>query len=253
MQRLNVGITAAGEPIELLEATRDLNAVCVAHLERRGALIEANRGFQRLLRDLGLDRDTGDLRAVFVSPLFGEFAARRPVTPGGVVYQGRLTLGDSRGSVVSLDGQVRAGDDGLWLIAEHPLEDLTRLGDTVQRLNQTLVERQRELARLNRMLLRERSGHHGLRQVIEQLRAALALYDQEDQRSAMLRHAASRLESLTEREREVLDLLVEGHTHKVIARKLGISDRTVATHREHIMTKTGAESLPELVRIHLFG
>ena len=57
-----------------------------------------------------------------------------------------------------------------------------------------------------------------------------------------------RLESLTPREREVLDLLVIGHPNKVIAHRLDISPRTVEIHRAHVMEKMKAKSLPELVR-----
>lgn len=57
-----------------------------------------------------------------------------------------------------------------------------------------------------------------------------------------------RLQSLTPREREVLDLLVIGHPNKVIAYRLDISPRTVEIHRAHVMEKMKAKSLPELVR-----
>ena len=58
----------------------------------------------------------------------------------------------------------------------------------------------------------------------------------------------ARLESLTPREREVLELLVQGHPNKVIAFHLDISPRTVEVHRAHVMEKMLARSLPELVR-----
>ena len=54
--------------------------------------------------------------------------------------------------------------------------------------------------------------------------------------------------ALTDREREVYDLLVEGHQNKVIAHKLGISSRTVEVHRARVMEKMHAKSLAELVR-----
>jgi len=57
-----------------------------------------------------------------------------------------------------------------------------------------------------------------------------------------------RLQSLTPREREVLELLVIGHPNKVIAHRLDISPRTVEIHRAHVMEKMKARSLPELVR-----
>lgn len=57
----------------------------------------------------------------------------------------------------------------------------------------------------------------------------------------------SPLKQLTERERQVLNCLLEGGTNKEIARRLGISHRTVEVHRANIMEKTGAESLSRLV------
>jgi len=60
-----------------------------------------------------------------------------------------------------------------------------------------------------------------------------------------------RMSLLTPREREVLDLFVDGQPHKIAARSLGISHRTVEIHRARIMAKTGAKNLSELVRITL--
>jgi len=56
------------------------------------------------------------------------------------------------------------------------------------------------------------------------------------------------LESLTPREREVLDGLVAGLPNKTIAYDLGISPRTVEIHRARVMEKMRAKSLSELVR-----
>lgn len=60
-----------------------------------------------------------------------------------------------------------------------------------------------------------------------------------------------RLNRLTAREREVLDLLVAGKANKMIAYMLGTSPRTIENHRARIMDKMEADSLPELVRIGL--
>ena len=58
----------------------------------------------------------------------------------------------------------------------------------------------------------------------------------------------SRMSLLTEREREVMHLVVEGCQNKVIGTKLGISPRTVEIHRGRIMTKLQVASTAELVR-----
>lgn len=64
-----------------------------------------------------------------------------------------------------------------------------------------------------------------------------------------LRHEIeARVASLTKRERQVMDLLVEGKQNKVIAQELGISPRTVELHRSKVMEKLRAHSLSEVVR-----
>lgn len=54
---------------------------------------------------------------------------------------------------------------------------------------------------------------------------------------------------LTPREREVLDRVVAGETNKLIAHHLGISIKTVETHRSRVMEKMSARSLADLIRI----
>ncbi|UCE88938.1 MAG: response regulator transcription factor [Pseudomonadota bacterium] len=63
--------------------------------------------------------------------------------------------------------------------------------------------------------------------------------------------AGEHLARLTAREREVMDLLVEGKLNKVIAAELGISVRTVEAHRARVMEKLGARSLSDIVRLAL--
>jgi FixJ family two-component response regulator len=58
-----------------------------------------------------------------------------------------------------------------------------------------------------------------------------------------------RLQMLTPREREVLDLALEGHSSKVIGHKLGISHRTVELHRSNLLEKLGVASITELLRL----
>jgi RNA polymerase sigma factor (sigma-70 family) len=67
------------------------------------------------------------------------------------------------------------------------------------------------------------------------------------------RHQANQLArehytQLSEREREVLGLIVEGLTNKEIGRALGLSPRTVETHRANLFAKLQVDSLAHLIR-----
>jgi FixJ family two-component response regulator len=66
---------------------------------------------------------------------------------------------------------------------------------------------------------------------------------------AELMELQKRFDSLTPREKEVLELVVAGLLNKQIADELGMSELTVKTHRAHVMEKTQAESLAHLVRM----
>jgi FixJ family two-component response regulator len=59
----------------------------------------------------------------------------------------------------------------------------------------------------------------------------------------------ARFDSLTPREKEVLDFVVAGLLNKQIAGEMGTSELTVKTHRAHVMEKTHADSLAHLVRM----
>jgi DNA-binding NarL/FixJ family response regulator len=62
------------------------------------------------------------------------------------------------------------------------------------------------------------------------------------------RQMESPLDQLSMREREVLQLTVEGHSSAAIAEKLALSPKTVETYRSRLMGKIGVRHLPELVR-----
>jgi two-component system, LuxR family, response regulator FixJ len=59
------------------------------------------------------------------------------------------------------------------------------------------------------------------------------------------------LDSLTPREREVLDLMTQGKQNKAIAQALDVSPRTIEIHRARVMEKMAAHSIAELVRMML--
>lgn len=82
--------------------------------------------------------------------------------------------------------------------------------------------------------------------LIERVNAALRLAD-ERRATAAAASPADWRQSLTPREQDILDAIVGGKRNKVIAADLGISERTVETHRAHIMAKAGASSVIELV------
>ena len=74
-----------------------------------------------------------------------------------------------------------------------------------------------------------------------------------ERRESLGEHARikAHLESLTPREREVLDLMTKGKQNKAIAQDLGVSPRTVEIHRARVMEKMSAHSVAELVRMML--
>ncbi len=77
-------------------------------------------------------------------------------------------------------------------------------------------------------------------------RAAAVLLD-EYKRSLTRRGITDRYDSLSEREREVFQLIAEGHSNKAIATLLGVSPATVETHRSHVMEKLDLHSVAEIV------
>jgi FixJ family two-component response regulator len=60
---------------------------------------------------------------------------------------------------------------------------------------------------------------------------------------------SARLALLSDREREVLEMVVTGSSNKITAKHLGLSTKTVEVHRSHIMKKLKAASLSDLVRL----
>jgi FixJ family two-component response regulator len=80
--------------------------------------------------------------------------------------------------------------------------------------------------------------HAGIERDRIQRREAAAVADME-----------RRFATLTDREREIMGLVIYGHANKRIGCELGVAEATVKVHRGQIMRKMGARSLPELVRM----
>ena len=84
--------------------------------------------------------------------------------------------------------------------------------------------------------------------LLETLQNAVRQHVRSRERHQASRQARERYAQLSEREREVLGLIVEGLTNKEIGRALGLSPRTVETHRANLFGKLQVESLAHLIR-----
>lgn len=90
-------------------------------------------------------------------------------------------------------------------------------------------------------------------QLLELIERAVAISGTAPLQQIQRRSAAARLAMLSEREREVMDLVVAGRKNKQIADELRISIKTVEAHRARIMEKMGVSSIAELVQATLAG
>ena len=89
--------------------------------------------------------------------------------------------------------------------------------------------------------------------LLDAVSRAVARSVEESRSAASANTAQSALARLTAREREVALLMAEGKASKVIARELGISDKTVQVHRHNTMEKLGLHSAAEVVRLLMAG
>lgn len=89
--------------------------------------------------------------------------------------------------------------------------------------------------------------------LIGMIETALKQASEGAKNEAIAQDIAARIETLSPRERQVMDGLVAGLSNKVIAREFDISPRTIEVYRANVMTKMQAGSLSELVRLAMRG
>jgi two-component system response regulator FixJ len=87
--------------------------------------------------------------------------------------------------------------------------------------------------------------------ILRLVRACLEENDDAVDASSRRLRVLRRIESLTAREHQVLDLIMEGASNKLIASSLDISPRTVEIYRANVMSKMRADSLSDLIRMTL--
>lgn len=89
--------------------------------------------------------------------------------------------------------------------------------------------------------------------ILSSVRAGLRRLSGATEREIQNHEIIARIDTLSTREREVLEGLVAGQPNKIIAHELGISPRTVEVYRANVMTKMRASSLSDLVRMALLA
>lgn len=89
------------------------------------------------------------------------------------------------------------------------------------------------------------------RELLARVHAALETDRKNRLRSGELEQRRAAFSALTDREMEVVDLVVAGNSSKLIARSLGISPKTVDIHRANIMRKLNVHTVAEMVQLRL--
>jgi two-component system response regulator FixJ len=89
--------------------------------------------------------------------------------------------------------------------------------------------------------------------LLNAIRIAFRQQESAGQAGAETAQIRARIDTLSPRERQVLEGLLAGHSNKTIAFDLGLSSRTVEVHRANVMSKMRADSLSDLVRMALLA
>jgi FixJ family two-component response regulator len=178
-------------------------------------------GLQSLIRSVGLRVETFGSAQDFL-------IAKRPDGPACLVLDVRMP------GLSGLDLQLKLSDEDVPI----PILFITGHGDIPMS-----VRAMKEGA--HEFLTKPVRGQD----LLDAIQKAIASDRQLRKDRAELKEIRARFEPLTPREKEVLDLVVDGLLNKQIADQLAMSELTVKTHRAHVMEKTQAESLAHLVRM----
>jgi FixJ family two-component response regulator len=178
-------------------------------------------GIKSLIKSIGIEAETFSSAGDFM-------LARRPDVPSCLVLDVRMP------GTSGLDLQRKLSDAGI----EIPIIFITGHGDipmSVRAMKEGAVE----------FLTKPVRGQD----LLDAVQKAVARDGELRKDRSELNEIRLRFDSLTPREKEVLNLVVAGLLNKQIAGELGTSELTIKTHRLHVMEKTGAESLAHLVRM----
>jgi FixJ family two-component response regulator len=178
-------------------------------------------GIRSLIKSIGVRAETYASASDFM-------LAKRPDAPSCLILDVRMP------GLSGLDFQRELTTSGIYI----PIIFITGHGDipmTVRAMKEGAVE----------FLTKPVRGQD----LVDAVQKALANDREHRKDRAELASIRVRFDLLTPRERQVLHLVVAGLLNKQIADELGMSELTVKTHRAHVMEKTQAQSLAQLVRM----
>jgi FixJ family two-component response regulator len=88
-------------------------------------------------------------------------------------------------------------------------------------------------------------------ELLDRIHSAVNKHKADRKKNSSQNKTLERINSLTKREKEVMQLVVTGNANKEIAKQLGISIKTVEVHRANVMEKMAVKSVTDLVRMSL--